>query len=271
MNVFALVVACSLILFGSVTASSPARSCVAPVGVASLPASGIVIFGEMHGTVETPAFVAQVTCVAAQNGNRVIVALEWPEDFQSRIDDYVEGRVADLQAIKDTPFISMGSDGRTSNAMFALVRDVASMRATGHRVSVAAFDIATSGKYRADTTRDQAMADNVRSIASKNHNALILVLTGNIHSRKLRGTSWNAKLEPMTYLLRDLRPMTLNVAYDAGEAWVCDAGCGPLPLRGNAVALGIVSTSPMIALDSRVDGHDGYFYVGKLTASAPVK
>ena len=75
----------------------------------------------------------------------------------------------------------------------------------------------------------------------------------------------------MTYLLRDLRPMTLNVAYDAGEAWVCDAGCGPRPLRGNAVALGIVSTSPMIALDSDVDGHDGYFYVGKLTASAPVK
>ena len=77
----------------------------------------------------------------------------------------------------------------------------------------------------------------------------------------------------MTFLLRDLEVISLNVAYDEGTAWVCagDGKCGPRPFKGSAHVLNVTSKSPMIAIDSRVQGHDGYFYVGKLTASAPVK
>ena len=248
-------------------------ACETPTGIDLLPRSGLVVFGEIHGTNVAPKFVSTVACASAQMGNRVVVAIEWPEDLQTRLDERLLGQVSNSIAIKSTAFVSMNEDGRASTAMLALVEDIASMRASGHRVSVAAFDVGASSKLGVNETRDQTMANNLRAIAGKNTDALILVLSGNIHSRKQRGTPWNSALEPMAFLLRDLGLISLNVAYDDGAASVCTGGgkCGSRAFKGNARLLDLTSRSPMIAMDSRVEAHDGYFYVGKLTASAPVR
>ena len=264
---------CSAIFAGcaSVPVSSP--SCETPTGINLLPQSGLVVFGEIHGTTGAPNFVSRIACASVQAGKQVIVAIEWPADLQPRLDELVLGHVKDSIALRRTAFVSMNEDGRASRAMLALVEEMASMRLAGHRVSVAAFDIGSSSTRNANETRDQTMANNLRAISSKNSDSLILVLTGNIHSRKNRGTPWNSEAEPMAFLLRDLPLISLNVAYDEGAAWVCSGvgKCGPHSFKGTAHIFNVTSKSPMIAMDSRIEGHDGYFYVGKLAASTPVK
>lgn len=201
------------------------------------------------------------------------MAIEWPEDLQPLLNELLLGHVKNSVALRNTAFVSMNKDGRASSAMLALVEEMVSMRLAGHRVSVVAFDIGASSKHGTSGTRDETMASNLRAMSGKNSDSLILVLTGNIHSRKSRGTPWNSEAEPMTFLVRDLPLISLNIAYDEGAAWVCDGlgKCGPRPFKGNAHLLNVTSKSPMIAIDSRVEGHDGYFYVGKLAASAPVQ
>lgn len=250
---------------------SPA--CETPTGVDLLPQTGIVVFGEIHGTTEAPKFVSRVACASAQTGRRVIVAIEWPRDLQAHLDEFFISHVSNPNALRRAAFVATNEDGRASNAMLSLIDDAVSMRLSGHSVSVVAFDVDASSKPNADETRDREMANNLRAIVSQNSDALILVLSGNIHSRKGRGTPWNSELEPMTFLLRDLKPVSLNIAYDDGAAWVCsgDGKCGPRQFKGSARFLDLTPKSAMMAIDSRVEAHDGYFYVGKLTASAPVR
>lgn len=268
-----LLLICTAISAGCVSVPSLSPTCDTPTGIDLLPQSGIVVFGEIHGTTEAPKFVSRVACASAQAGKRVIVAIEWPSDLQARLNDFFIDRASNPNAIRRADFVATNEDGRASNAMLSLIDDAVSMRLSGHSVSVVAFDVDGSSKLNADETRDRAMAKNLRAIVSQNSDALILVLTGNIHSRQERGTPWNAEVEPMAFLLRDLKPISLNVAHEDGLAWVCggDAKCGPRQFKGAARFLDLTPKSAMMAIDSRVEAHDGYFYVGKLTASAPVR
>src|SRR5690348_2907247 len=50
-----------------------------PAGLAALFHPGaLIVFGELHGTAESPAFVASAACHAASRGQEVAVGLEIP-------------------------------------------------------------------------------------------------------------------------------------------------------------------------------------------------
>lgn len=256
-------------------ASSPSMlrpDCHTPSGLQLLPASGLVTFGELHGTVESPQFVSRVACAMSSAGGPVVVALEWPSDLQPSIDEYINLPTADISRVTSNAFFNGSNDGRASGAMIQLVRDIKKLRTNGANISIAAFDAGRNASpSNRDASRDVMMAMNLRDVLQKNSNALVLALTGNIHSRIVRGVAWNAALEPMMFHLRDLSTLSLNVLHETGSAWVCsNSECGPKAFRGNAEFREIApNRSVGLALDSLTEGHNGYYYVGKLSPSSP--
>ena len=80
-----------------------------------------VVFGELHGTREAPAFVTQVVCALAARGKRVLFAIEHPATEDEALRDawnLPERRFAD--ALFRTAW-TLSNDGRDSRAMFDMI------------------------------------------------------------------------------------------------------------------------------------------------------
>ena len=117
------------------------------------------------------------------------------------------------------------------------------------------------------------MAEALAGIINATTSDLVVVLTGNIHSRVSRGTPWDQNYEPMTYLLSrklDKDLLAINVSHAGGTAWICTgttpSTCGVKPVKGVSE-----ETHPAIELgaDPITSGHHGRYHVGSLNASPP--
>jgi hypothetical protein len=217
----------------------------------------ILWFGEMHGTEESPRFVGDVACRAAQRG-RVQVGLEIPNAEQAQIDRYLasDGKPADRAALLDGGFWRI-HDGRSSEAMAALFEHVRVMRAAGAIVDVIAYDVPEA------FDRDAAMADLVAR--ERDPKAVLVGLSGNFHSRRVRG---KPAVEPMVARLvaRGFSITTFDVAANGGTFWACmDTGCG---IHDNEHA---DTGEPWTLGPPRDASHDGVYRVGKTQASLPAR
>lgn len=243
--------------------------CLAGDGIPpALDATALTIFGETHGTQEAPAFVAAFVCRKAVDGRPVVLALEIPSMEQPSIDRYFasSGSIIHRQALLAGPFWHRNSqDGRSSLAILTLIERMRAMRADGVSVSIVAMD-----EWDAGTTRDALMAARLRESMTARPGSSHVVLVGNVHAAKRRGTSWDASYESLAYLLRDLDPRSFDFRSDGddlGTAWVCAGGvCGARSWLTNDR----LSRSVGIVLDAREGpAFDGTHYVGKITASPP--
>jgi len=113
--------------------AAPAPPACPPIeGLAPLLAAGHgLLLGEMYGTVESPAFLANVVCLAIQAGRPVTVALEIPFQEEARITAYLgsAGAAADRKALLGGPFWQDAyQDGRRSEAMLALLESLRRLR-----------------------------------------------------------------------------------------------------------------------------------------------
>jgi hypothetical protein len=257
-----------------VRAQAPKRATCDPVdGLAPLLKPGTVaIFGEIHGTAESPAFVGTVMCHAAAAGIPVILGIEQASEMNAATDAFVHssGTAADrsrLLAMK--MWADTYQDGRASSAMLRLLDRAREMEATGARVRVVAFsETAPTGPER-----DRLMAANIVKAAAAEPDAIMIVLTGNLHSRMKVGVSFNAAYEPMGYLVRhqlaDRVVYGFDVSYDAGSAWICEqseASCGAHALKGNPrVARGSVEFTAAV----NPQGYNGLYGVGAISAAEP--
>lgn len=244
---------------------APPVACAAePTGLAPILHPGaLIVFGELHGTVESPAFVANVACHAARSGREVAVGLEIPRDLQPQLDRFLDsnGGSDDVTALLQGEHWS-SEDGNASKALLGIIERVRALRHSGRKARVFFFDIA-----RTDSgDRDQNMAANVAAQADRNSQGITLVLTGNFHAKtdSERWMSWHISQ-------RHRGLLTLNIGYSGGSAYVCIMGgeCGVHTGltgkdRGNA---------PFIELFAVPDagGYSGLFYLGgPVTPSAPV-
>ena len=233
----------------------------------------VTLFGEIHGTQQSPAFVAGVLCAAAAHHTRATLGLELPVESARILNRYIHSRggVAARGALfADTIWSSSYQDGRTSEAMFALLDAVRRLVAGGATLRILPFSRpAVNGNSQ---SRDSAMAATLAGAMAKDRSGVFLVLTGNIHSQIAIGTGFDAAYRPMGYLLRSRlaprRVLGLNVTYDSGTAWICTGpaagSCGTRALRGRAL-LGRDS----IRLTEVEKKYDGLYGVGALTASPP--
>lgn len=188
-----------------------------------------VMVGEMHGTTEVPALVADLaerwarTPTASGKPQTVVVALEYPQSETAELNAYVDsdGGAAAKRRLLDSQFWSREyQDGRSSQAMFALIDALRNQKQRGQHIVVAAFDM-NAAQSAARQDRDHAMAGNLRAIVQANPGARILVLTGNLHARQADGASWDPAHRFMAGYLTDLTPFSLIVNALHGDYWAC--------------------------------------------------
>jgi hypothetical protein len=185
-------------------------------------ASRMLVFGEMHGTEETPRLVGEYVCKLTDQGDAVLVGLEMPE--QEAVDRYLDGdgSASARDALFAGSFWETGRDGRSSDAMFRLIERLRELRALGRDVAVVAFDDGSG----IGGVRDAAMAEKLRRAIQRHPGRKVVALMGNVHAKRAVGSPIDPGFESMTYRLDDLQPFALWVDFIEGSAWVCMASCG---------------------------------------------
>ena len=262
---------------GSNPSTASARPGVAPcgpeiAGAADVVGPGtIVMLGEMHGSVEMPAFAGHLACRAAVAGHAVIMGLEIPRAEQAAIDAYLagEGSDADREALlRGEHWRRKDQDGRSSVAIVELIEHARRLRKDGRTVDVLAFD---TGRYDDWNARDAGMAASILERTKATPEAFVVTLTGNLHNRTAPGLPWDAKAVPMGVHVKagHTRALSLNGLYEGGSTWMCepDGGC-------SAKEVGFKDfpyEQPTIDISeaARTPGLDGVFFVGPLSASPP--
>ena len=253
------------------SSGSQERACEPIAGVDALLARApVVLLGEMHGTSEFPAFVAQLACHAERLGP-VMVALELPRDMQPALDAFAhEPSEANGKALfAHEMWTKEYQDGRASLAMKALIEELAAQSAHGQKVRLLAIDEPSQ-----PDVRDKAMADQLIAAHHGAPDAHIIVLTGNVHNRLTAGVPWDENYRPMGFELREAGvPVTsLHGTYGAGTAWYCETSevqsCGVKPLESDKAA-----GSFSVSLEQPCPGGacDGSFHVGTPSASRPAR
>lgn len=235
----------------------------------------VIALGETHGTVESPRFAGALVCALARMGAPVVLALEVPTTEQPAIDMFVSGgsEAGFSEALRTSPFWSRKvQDGRSSQAMLSLLRQVRSLRAQGLSVFVIAIDGA-AGKRKSNGTQDELMAANLTSALESHHQAHVVALLGSVHARRTAGSPYDSTFRSAVHLLSARPLLSLLMVHTGGEAWVCqgatmqELACGPTRRDGNQSA---ATTAPTVVLDPQAwPGYDGHFYVGPITASPP--
>jgi len=226
-----------------------------------------LIVGEIHGTNEIPQVVGNVVCNLALEGP-VTLALEIPVDEQERIAEFVSGDEGSLEALlAGAHWDDSGTtDGRSSQAMLDLIKAARDLRLQGREVEVQTFDIGAEADYK---ERERNMADNLRALRKQSSDSFTVVLVGNLHARRTKGTPFDPDAEPLAYLLsREFeRILSLNVVFRGGSAWVCTAPekCGPFELpekSSNSAVMSVEETDPTL-------GYDAVLHIGRVSASSP--
>ena len=255
---------------GFVVAAEPCR----PVeGLAPLLGAGkVLLLGEVHGTVDSPAFASDVACHAGHAGLSVILGLEIVSSEQARVNAFLDsaGTDKDVEALlAGRPWQADYQDGRASRAMFELIDSMRRLRAKQLPVQVVLFD---DGANRDGQQRDRKMAAKLTAAIEAAPAAMTVALTGNLHSRTTRGTPRRPEYEPMGYLLKQALPAgkltALNAAHRAGSAWVCAPDCGVADFSGRRG-----ESTRVIEIDdaTRPAGHQGWYQLGTVTASMPAR
>jgi uncharacterized protein (TIGR03067 family) len=153
--------------------------------------------------------------------------------------------------------------------MLALIESLRDLRQEGAAVRVVMFD---EPARQGGQQRDLDMASNLAAAAGKSPQAMMIVLTGNLHSRIELGGGRSSEYQPMGHALAAAvgtdRVVALDVADGGGSAWVCSPQCGAIELTGHD---GERPWSIDMDEETRPSGHTGWYRVGSITASPPVR
>ena len=262
----ALIVALSLFASGTAWSSQTELATAAKQVLAHVPAKKPLLFGELHGTAQAPAFVAEVARQASAD-MPVLIGLEIDTAEQERIDAFLASEDGDAARamLIDGPFWREPQhDGRDSVAMAQLLESLRALRSQGRDVRVLAFDCpAHEGE-----TRDSAMARCIDAGIVTHPGARTIVLTGNYHARIGIGAPWDATLEFTGYGLRQHDPVAIDITASGGTAWVCTPECGPLELTGRD---DVAPLSVRFATERDTRGYDGEVRFPAFEASPPAR
>ncbi|MBF5043513.1 ChaN family lipoprotein [Aggregicoccus sp. 17bor-14] len=270
--------------------SKPAVDCGEPIAGADalFRPRGLLLLGEVQGSNEIPTVVGQLVCAAASRGLPVTLAVELPRKEQRRLNRFLAsdgGPVARAQLLQGDFWHRTFQDGRSSVAMLQLLERARAERHAGLPIEVLAFDTFAQG-----SAHDALMAQALLAERTRSPGRLAVVLTGNVHARTAKGTSWDPAFLPLGYLLRQREPglVALDVDHGGGAANSCKlepggkVQCGvfretaPIDMRrefmsGPAVERHFLGHRPFVQLGAKrsAEGFDGLYYVGRLSPAAP--
>lgn len=294
-----LIVVAAGLLSAQTSWAAPMRSCRAPAGlreITSAQDAKFIIFGEEHGTEQSPEIVGDVACALSRKGERVLVALELQAREDAALQRAWSGPHADLtQTLMGTmPDWSTRKDGVASSAMLALVKRLHALKQQGQSIAVVAFNGIRDGAQATKLKtipqpgrHEAAQAENIRRSVDAGRYDRIVVLVGSLHACKQRchgiayepmamrlahanqivsllmrrgaGTAWNCQLRPGTNLVPGKPP-----AADA-----LDCGIHTSPNKDDLLGQPRIVLADPASLSSAKGDYDGYYFVGHVTASAP--
>ena len=237
------------------------------------------IVGELHGTQETPALVANLAQRWAKHGP-VLVALEIPAQEQPRLQAYFRspGADADRQHLLAGEFWQKPrerSDGRRSEAMLGLLESLRAFVAAGAPVEVLAFD--DEAFHGAGRDRNAQMAERLRQAMIAQPERRILVLTGNYHARWTLPERINSQSvpegfvppRPMAAALRGPDVANVNVTAERPQFWACmqQQACGPL----TPLSMGSAGAEMLVRSTATDRDYDLVLTLPALHVSEPVR
>jgi hypothetical protein len=268
-----------------------------PVGLSDVTALNprFIVFGEQHGTAESPRFVGDIADTFLSQGRRVLVALEISAADNAALQRAWAGPHRGFADRVTGAGWAGRQDGVGSIAMRDLLVRLHQRKSRGQRVSVVAFngyrDIAQEQRLEVagtQTGHERAQAENIGAAAEAAPFDIVLVLVGESHARRSVSEFNGAPFEPMAmHLAAHGRVVSLGMAYASGTAWYCGVrsdvqlqpgqvvtgdmvSCGAGPMRG----INRAAPAPALGLgrlpEMRLFGaFDGYYWLGPITASPP--
>jgi hypothetical protein len=183
-----------LLAAGLMLVSSAQASCH-PVLKQRLPQSGTVIFGEMHGTNEIPAFFSACVREFVERGEKVRVFLEFDAADTEHTAKYLRGEIAEAVLLSSPRWRQ--HDGRTSLAMLELHRALKGVQVVGFAAGAGVAD------------SNAAMGENF--LKHQLENGYNLVLAGGIHAQLAVGKGDNFVSVPFGQYVQARRLMATNL------------------------------------------------------------
>jgi hypothetical protein len=274
-----------------------ASTCAIPPGWSELAArkTRFVIFGETHGTRESPAFVAATACGLAAQGERLLVAVEHNANHNDLLQAAWALPAAQFAAALRRTGWEGRQDGVGSQAMFELLVSLHQLKDRGRRIDIVAFNGARDDEQRerfkhlpGQGPHEAAQAENIRRAAEARPYNHVLVLVGNLHARKQPVTRGGVSFEPMAMRLAPAAAITsLKMAGAGGTQWNCrlrpgaqlqpgqppppgSMDCGSHASRGHP-DLGRLPFVGLGTLPGSEDdpAYDGFYWVGPVSGSPP--
>jgi hypothetical protein len=249
------------------TAASACKPVPGSDQIWSRPGLKYIWVGETHGSNETPAAFGDLVCNALANNKLVTVALERPSTEQTALENVLVSPdlAAAKKALLSEPGWQNGMDGRASEAMFRLLLTLRDLHKQYPSLNIFAMEGPWEGAVSA---RDAAMGHALLSLKTAQPEALVLVLSGNVHALREGRFGYNSAAQ----FLPSQELLSLQVTNQRGsQSWMStDAGCGAqaggVADKDNARAYGIYLDSTL----ARFGKVDGVFSLGtSLTASPP--
>lgn len=269
MNIKTILAALStllLLLPASVRAVDLAQCAKGASSMTPLLTEPILVLGEIHGTNEIPELAGAHVCALLLSGRSVLLALEIPAEEQARVNVFLDssGDAAEVQKLLAGPHWTAPTerqDGRAGRAMLALLELARAVRHSHGKIDVVAID-----GWEKDLERDAVMAQNLEHALLKHGGYSTVVLIGNLHAAKFRGSPFDPEFESMVYLLGLPNITSINVVPLSGFSWFCSPECG---VHSIGLARKALPTIGLNLSTSDLPTYRGTFYIPKSSASLP--
>lgn len=295
MRLLAPLLACFVLI-----ASEPAFArCVVPPGWSKVVSNSAqyVVFGELHGTVETPRLIGDIACAFTAKRQSILVAVELSSTQNAGLQRAWAGSHQGFAArvIREMPEWATRNDGVTSTAMLALLTRLHALHAAGRTIDIVAFNGTRDDEQAARLSalpgaepHEAAQAENIRTAAGNRRYDRVLVLVGNAHARKRLITGRGVPYRPMAMQLAAPASITsVFIGTGGGMSWGCQMS-GPPPagpiFRSDMIKCGAYRTGAEVDLigaprivgtrgqngPANPDGaYDAMLFIGPITASPP--
>ncbi len=243
-----------------------------------------IVFGEIHGTNQSPKFVGDVLCHALKKGLRVTLALEYPDTEKADISNFLEDKTgqADADFLQSKIWTNEFTDGRSSQAMWDLFKQIKLYKQQGFEVDILpiihylTFEEKTFGMTNADYSQiyEEQMAANILTASGDK----IFVLVGNYHAKRGWAKSGEEKYQHMAEHLPKDESLLLNAHSYKGTSWNCRGrtkeDCkawksGHRPHDVEPITPNKDRDWSIQLFDTELDGYDGVYVIGSVTASPP--
>lgn len=241
----------------------------------NLVAGNVLIFGEQHGSKETPKHMYNVICNALESDKKVLFGLEssaenlpaYKKALAMADKEKFTAEILNELAWGDNP---ERQTGQHSLALFRLLESISDLMLENKKIDIFTFDADVVQIIDDMTKRDFFMAQNVLNIAKENSDALVIILTGSFHSHTETIAIGDTSYEPMGKFIKASRKDThfITFRYDDSIAWVCtnNSGCGAQERKSNSEG---INKSIEFSQSDASNQHQWDWYIGTMTASPP--